>query len=70
MAAKRWKFSEERILIDNYSSKTIYELMELLPKRDQDSINCKIKRLKKQSRIDLNKSEDTVARSYKQRSTN
>ena len=70
MAAKRWKFSEEKILIDNYSSKTIYELMELLPTRDQDSINCKIKRLKKQSRIDFTKSKEAVARSYKQRTNN
>ena len=63
----RWLFTEEKILIENYSSKTIKELLEMLPGRDQDAINCKIKRLKKQSRLDLAKSQETVERAYKQR---
>ena len=68
VAPKRWKFSEEKVLIDNYSEKTIKELMDLLPNRDENAINCKIKRLKKQNRIASNKTEDAVNRSYQQRS--
>ena len=68
MASKRWKFSEEKILIESYNEKTIKELMDALPGRDENAINCKIKRLKKQNRIVSNKSEDTVSRSYQQRS--
>lgn len=67
MATKRWKFSEEKILIENYNDKTIKELQELLPNRDENAINCKIKRLKKQNRIVSNKSDDAVSRAYQQR---
>lgn len=64
---KKWKFSEEKILIDNYSSNTIKELIELLPGRDQNNINMKIKRLKKQNRLTDTKSDDAIDRAYKQR---
>lgn len=64
---KRWKFSEEKILIDNYSTSTIKELIELLPGRDQNNINMKIKRLKKQNRLTETKSDDARSRAYKQR---
>lgn len=64
---KKWKFSEEKIIIDNYSSSTIKELIELLPGRDQNNINMKIKRLKKQNRLTDIKSDDAINRAYKQR---
>jgi hypothetical protein len=64
---KNWSFSEEKILIDNYSTSTIFELMEKLPGRDADSINCKIKRMRKQNKIVTHKTSETVARAYKDR---
>ena len=51
MTRKSWTYSEEKILIDNYNIKTIQELKEMLSDRDQDAINCKVKRLKKQNRL-------------------
>ena len=45
--SRPWTFSEEKILIDNYATCTVFELMEQLPGRDEDSINCKIKRMRK-----------------------
>lgn len=62
-----WKFSEEKILIENYECKTIKELADMLPDRDENAINCKIKRLKKQNRIATNKTEEAVSRAYQQR---
>lgn len=45
MTGKRvWRHSEEKILIDQYDTKTIKELMLILGK-SQESINCKIKDL-------------------------
>lgn len=67
MARKSWNYSEEKILIDHYNDKTIGELINMLPGRDQDAINSKIKRLKKQNRIVAGKSDDTIARAYTQR---
>jgi len=67
VARKSWTYSEEKILIDHYNNKTISELISMLPGRDQDAINSKIKRLKKQNRIVSGKSADTVARAYTQR---
>ena len=64
---KKWKFSEEKIIIDNYSISTIKELMALLPGRDQNNINMKIKRLKKQNRLTDIKSDEAIDRAYKQR---
>ena len=62
-----WNYSEEQILINNYASKTIKELQSLLPGRDMDSINAKIKRLKKLGKIVGGKDEAAVERAYIQR---
>ena len=68
MARRRnWSHTEEKILVNNYKDKTIKELMELLPKRDALSINCKIHRLKSAAKIDSNKDKETVQRAYYQR---
>jgi len=67
---KSWKHSEDKILIENYNTKTIKELMDMLPDRSQDSINCRIKRLKKVNRIIEGKTEETKTRSYIQRERN
>lgn len=63
--AKRWTFSEEKILIDEYETSTIFELIEMLPGRDLDSINCKIKRMRKQNKITGHKTAETVSRAHK-----
>jgi hypothetical protein len=68
MARKKdWNSAEEKILIDNYTDKTIHELMPLLPRRSQESINNKIKRLKAAGKIKGGKTEEVVKRSYDQR---
>ena len=66
-ARKNWKYSEEKILLENYNIKTIKELELLLPGRNSDSINAKIKRMKSSGRIVEGKTEETKKRSYKQR---
>jgi hypothetical protein len=67
MTGKRiWRHSEEKILIDQYDTKTIKELMVILGK-SQESINCKIKRLKSAGKIKGGKEEDTIKRAYIQR---
>lgn len=65
-ARKGWKIPEERILIENYHTKTIAELVKLLD-RNQDSINAKIKRLKAEGRLDGGKTDDTIHRALIQR---
>ena len=65
---KGWYSKDEKILIDNYADKTIQELMIMLPGRSQDSINAKIKRLKAAGKIKGGKEDETVQRSYEQRS--
>lgn len=70
MARKGWTYSEEKILINNYNTKTIKELKLLLPGRKMDSINSKIKRLKASGKIKDGKTEDTKDRSYIQRTKN
>jgi hypothetical protein len=65
--ARQWTFSEEQILIDNYENSTIFELIAKLPGRDADSINCKIKRMRKQNKILTHKTPETVARAYKEK---
>jgi len=67
MARRKWTFSEEQILLDNYASKTIKELLELLPNREEDAINAKIKRLKKLGKITGTKDPKTIERAYLQR---
>lgn len=64
---KGWSFSDEKKLIDNYSIKTIQELMTMFPGRSQESINNKIKRLKAAGKIKGGKTEDVVQRAYEQR---
>lgn len=68
MARRRgWSFSDEKKLIDNYSIKTIQELMTIFPGRSQESINNKIKRLKAAGKIKGGKDENAVKRAYDQR---
>lgn len=64
---KGWKYSEEKILLKNYNTKTIKELEELLPGRNADSINAKIKRMKSSGKIIEGKTDETKKRAYKQR---
>lgn len=63
-----WKPREEKILLNNYNTKTIKELLALLPKRNADSINAKIKRMKASGKIIEGKTNETKQRSYQQRS--
>ena len=65
--SKMWTFSEEKILIDNYATSTVFELMDQLPGRDEDSINCKIKRMRKQNKILTHKTPETVSRAHKEK---
>ena len=67
MARKGWSYTEERLLIENYEDMTIKELEDLLPRRNADMINAKIKRLKTTGKIAEGKSEDAVKRAYEQR---
>ena len=67
MARKDWSYSDEKLLIDNYSNKTIKELISMFPERDPDSINCKIKRLKAAGKILSGKDAAAIDRAYKQR---
>lgn len=64
---KKWLNSEINLLIDNYETKSIQELMEIFPTRSQDSINDKIKRLKAEKKLKGNKLQETITRAYKQR---
>ena len=67
MKKKAWKMAEEKILIENYETCTIKELEALLPGRNADSINAKIKRLKGAHKLTGNKDEATVRRAFDQR---
>jgi hypothetical protein len=67
MARRGWTFTEEKKLIDNYDTCTIKELMAMFPKRSQESINNKIKRLKSAGKIKGGKDDNTKDRSYTQR---
>ncbi len=64
---KNWSYSEKKLLIEKYNKLTIKELEELFPKRSRESINNKIKRLKKAGVITEGKNDDTIQRSYDQR---
>lgn len=66
MPRKGWRRDEEQLLIENYHTSTINELVRMLG-RNADSINAKIKRLKADGRIEGGKTEDTVQRSLTQR---
>lgn len=65
--SKSWGYSEKKLLLDNYDKLTIKELEELFPKRSRESINNKIKRLKRSGEIKEGKEKNTIKRSYKQR---
>lgn len=68
MARRRtWTYTEKQILIDNYETKTIKELMDMLPGRNADMINAQIKRLRAAKKIDGYKEEEVVKRAYEQR---
>ena len=70
MARRRtWTYTEKQILIENYETKTIKELMDLLPGRNADMINAQIKRLRAAKKIDGYKEEEVVQRAYDQRET-
>lgn len=62
-----WTNEETQILIDNYLTKTIYELSEILPGKSDDAINSKVKKLKKLGKIVGVKTEATIRRAYAQR---
>lgn len=64
---KRWSFSEELKLKENYDSKTIKELEVMFPERSRESINNKIKRLKFKKEIVKSKSKAAIQRAYNQR---
>jgi N-methylhydantoinase B/oxoprolinase/acetone carboxylase alpha subunit len=64
---KKWLSSEIKLLITNYETNSIYELMELFPTRSQESINNKIKRLKANGKISEEKSQEAITRAYSQR---
>lgn len=61
-----WRKSEEQLLIDNYTTKTIKELEHIL-NRPAESINGKIKQLKKDGKIKDTKEDHAVRRAYEQR---
>lgn len=64
---KKWLSSETNLLIANYETKSIQELMELFPSRGQESINNKIKHLKAERKLNGKKSQEAIERAYKQR---
>ena len=66
MPRKGWRRDVESVLINNYHTSTIYELVRMLG-RNADSINAKIKRLKADGKLTGGKTEDTVQRSLTQR---
>ena len=67
MKRRKWSFTEEKMLIENYNKLTIKELEMLFPERGRESINNKIKRLKAAGKIAEGKTEETVQRAYDQR---
>lgn len=64
---KPWRYGEKCALVENYNKLTIKELMDMFPNRSAESINNKIKRLKRNGEIVEGKDGDAVARAYKQR---
>lgn len=67
-----WHPKEESFLVENYHTKTIKELRiglyELSGRmRSDDSINAKIRRLKKEGKIIGERDEETVDRALRQR---
>ena len=64
---QKWLSSEIQLLIDNYETKSIQELMKIFPTRSQESINNKIKRLKVTGKIVEEKTQEAITRAYSQR---
>lgn len=62
-----WGYSEEKALIENYGVLTIKELEQMFPNRSRESINNKIKRLKRSGKIKEGKDKETIKRAYIQR---
>jgi alanine-alpha-ketoisovalerate/valine-pyruvate aminotransferase len=67
MRRKGWKIYEENLLLQNYKTTTIKELMKLFPGRTEDSINAKIKRLKGRKKIEGYRDVETKDRAMHQR---
>lgn len=65
--SKGWGYSEEKALIANHDKLTIKELETMFPNRSRESINNKIKRLKRAGKIKKGKDEETIKRAYEQR---
>lgn len=64
---KKWMYDEEKKLIDNYATKTNSELMELFPDRTKESVENKIKALKKQNKLPRYKNQEVIHKSYQSR---
>lgn len=65
--SKGWGYSEEKALMANHDKLTIKELEQMFPSRTRESINNKIKRLKRIGKIKEGKDKETIKRSYEQR---
>lgn len=65
--SKSWGYSEEKLLMEKYDKLTIKELEQVFPNRSRESINNKIKRLKRIGKIKDGKDDTTIKRSYEQR---
>lgn len=64
---KVWGYAEKKALMENYNKLTIKELENMFPGRTRESINNKIKRLKRAGEIKEGKDEETIKRAYLQR---
>ena len=53
--------------MEHYNDRTIKELESMLPGRNADSINCKIKRMKARGKIIEGRTDDAKKRAYQQR---
>ena len=62
-----WGYADEQLLIRYYKTMTIQELTRFFPNRSADSINCKIKRLKRKGKIRGCKDDDARDRALRQR---
>lgn len=65
--SKGWGYSEEKTLMANQDKLTIKELERMFPNRSRESINNKIKRLKRAGKIKEGKDPSTIKRAYNQR---
>ena len=70
MPKKTWGYTDEKLLIQHYHTMTIKELLRFFPDRSAESINAKIKRLKRQGKIQGYKDPDTHTRALCQRRRN